>query len=127
MSALRTHRQRTGDRGEQIARTHFERLGWRFLAANWHCPAGELDLVMSDGDEIVFIEVKTRRSEQFGRAEEAITPAKASRLMASAACYVDYLDGPADPVWRIDFVAITLGTDGSIVRFAHIENAIVSG
>ena len=53
-------RRRLGDQGEGHARRYLEARGLTFVAANWRCPAGELDLVMRDGDEIVFVEVKTR-------------------------------------------------------------------
>jgi putative endonuclease len=123
----RTRRQRVGEQGEGRARRFLEDKGFVFRAANWRCPAGEIDLVMSDGDEIVFVEVKTRHGEGLGRAEEAVLDRQAARLLAAAAWYIDGEAGLDDVVWRIDLVAITLAADGTTVRLSHVENAIVVG
>jgi len=123
----RTVRQGLGEAGERHARRYLEARGYRFLAGNWRCPAGELDLVMRDGDEVVAVEVKTRRGEGCGRAEEAISAAKRARLLVSAEWFVGSRPELADLVWRIDLVAITLGPDGSVQRVSHVVNAVGSG
>ena len=71
-----TTRQGLGAAGERLARRHLEHQGYEFIAANWRRPYGELDLIMRDGDTLVFIEVKTRRGERFGSAEESVRPAQ---------------------------------------------------
>ncbi len=116
-----------GDAGPRLARRHLEAKGYRFLAANWRCPAGELDLVMLDGDEIVAVEVKTRRGEAAGRAEEAVGPAKARRLLASAEWFIASGSELGDAVWRIDLLAITLRPSGAVARVSHIVNAVTTG
>lgn len=110
-----------------MARAFLERHGYRFIARNWHCAAGELDLVMLDGNELVFVEVKTRRGEHSGRAEEAVSPAKTARLLASAEWYLSIHAEHQDRVWRCDLVAITTSTDRQSPRIAHYVNAIVAG
>jgi putative endonuclease len=123
-----THdRANLGAGGELYARRWLEARGYGFVAANWRCPAGEIDLVMRDGAELVFVEVKTRRGERAGRAEEAVTPTKARRLLASGAAYVDAHPACADIIWRIDLLAITLGPTGAVERVAHLENAVFAG
>ncbi len=62
-----------GRHGEDLARTFLEALGYGFIARNWHCRSGEIDLIMRDGTEIVFVEVKTRHGERAGRAEDAVS------------------------------------------------------
>ena len=69
-----------GRLGEDAAVRHCEALGWTILARNWRCPEGELDIVARDGGEIVAVEVKTRRSVDFGHPIEAVTEAKLARL-----------------------------------------------
>jgi uncharacterized protein (TIGR00252 family) len=64
-----TARSRLGKSGEELARRYLERKGFDFVAANWRCRAGELDLVMRDGDTLVFVEVKTRHGEAAGRVD----------------------------------------------------------
>lgn len=115
-----------GAAGERHARAMLEGRGYRFVEANWRCAAGEMDLVMADGDELVFVEVKTRRGEGSGRAEDAVSPAKAARLLAAGEWYVSDHAEWQDAIWRIDLVAITLGPGGSLLRVSHVENAVAS-
>jgi putative endonuclease len=122
-----TPRRRLGDRGEERARRYLETKGYAFLAANWRCAAGELDLVMRDGDEVVVVEVKLRRGEAAGRAEDAITRAKARRLLVAGEWFVAERPELADAIWRIDLVAITLDRAGAIARVTHVENAVGIG
>ena len=56
-------RSELGAAGERTAKQYLERRGFRILAANFRCPAGELDLIAMDGDVLVFIEVRTRRDD----------------------------------------------------------------
>jgi putative endonuclease len=120
----RTARQGLGAAGEAAARRHLERLGYTFVTANWRCPSGELDLVMWDGETLVFVEVKTRRGERLGAAEEGISTAQAARLLETAQRFL--LDRPdlADAFWRIDLVAITLSPSGAVARLSHVVDAI---
>jgi putative endonuclease len=122
-----TPKRALGDRGELAARQLLEAKGMRWVASNWFCEAGELDLVMLDGDELVVVEVKTRIGERSGRAEESITQAKGRKLLASAEWFVSAHPDHADRIWRIDLLALTLRSDGSILRVSHVENAILTG
>lgn len=69
-----------GKRGERIAERFLEDAGLTILDRNWRCTIGELDLVALDGDETVFVEVKTRSGQAYGHPFEALTPAKLARL-----------------------------------------------
>ena len=122
-----TPKRALGDRGEQAARQLLETKGMHWVASNWHCEAGELDLVMLDGDELVVVEVKTRTGEWSGRAEESISQAKRRKLLAAAEWFVATHPEHADRIWRVDILAITLRADGSMLRVSHVVNAIVSG
>lgn len=122
----RTARQGLGAAGEALARRHLERQGYRFLEANWRYPGGELDLIMRDGDLLVFVEVKTRRGERFGAAEEAISRAQAARLLRAAEIYLASRPDLADFFWRVDLVAVTLNAAGTVTRLTHIQDAIHS-
>ena len=122
-----TPRRQLGTRGEDQARRYLEDQGYQLLAANWHCAAGELDLVMRDGAEIAFIEVKTRRGEAAGRAEEAISAAQGRRLLAAAEWFLSEHPELDDLIWRIDLVAITLAGPDAGSRLTHVTNAVVAG
>jgi putative endonuclease len=111
-----------GTFGEDIARRYLESQGYRILERGWHNRYGEIDLIASQGDEVVFVEVKARRSGRFGTPEEAVTPAKAARLRAAAA---GYIAGSPQRVsaYRIDVIAISSGPDGRMV-LRHLRGAV---
>jgi putative endonuclease len=86
--APRSHRQRLGARGEQLAAQWYLARGYDVVARNWRCREGELDLVVSRDGELVFCEVKTRSSDRFGVPAEAVTVAKQRRLRVLAARFL---------------------------------------
>lgn len=122
-----TKRSTLGSVGEGIARRLLEAQGLSWVESNWHCLAGEIDLVMRDGDELVFVEVKLRRGDMAGRAEESISPSKGKKLLATGGWYVEAHPEVGDPIWRIDLLAITLDRSGRVERVSHVPNAVVAG
>lgn len=119
-----TERRRLGTFGEQVARRHLEAKGYTFETAGWRCRSGEIDLIMRDAGEVVFVEVKTRRGEKMGRAEESLSPRQQRSLLTAAGWYLDDNPHLGDPIWRIDLVAITLDHTGLVCRISHVENAV---
>jgi putative endonuclease len=99
-----------GRQGEEYAAQYLTDAGYRIVARNWRCPQGEIDLVASHGDEIVFVEVKTRSSLRFGHPFEAITVAKLARLRRLAAAWCEAAsESPGRPRVsriRIDVVGV---------------------
>src|SRR4051812_37608730 len=73
-------RHALGGYGERLAARHLVQQGMVLLDRNWRCPAGEIDLVLRDGDVLVVCEVKTRSTNACGSPHEAVTPAKLDRL-----------------------------------------------
>ena len=122
-----TARQELGATGERLARRHLEQRGYRFVAANWRRTYGELDLIMRDGDVLVFVEVKTRSGERLVMAEESLTAAQARRLLLAAQSFLAQREDLASLYWRIDFVAVTLASTGAVSRLTHIVDAVRSG
>lgn len=106
-------RQRVGRLGEDLAATHLLGLGWRVLDRNWYGRAGELDLVALDVDvdEVVGVEVKTRRSGAYGTPAEAVTPPKLRRLRVLTAQWLAEHDVRCTGV-RLDVVAVELVPHG---------------
>ena len=96
-----------GRYGEDVAAAHVVGRGWDVLDRNWRTRDGELDLVALDGDELVVIEVKTRRSIAFGHPAEAVTPRKLARLRRLAGA-VARGARRAPEVVRIDVIAVLL-------------------
>ena len=123
----RTAQQGLGTAGEQIARQRLEQLGYAFIAANWRCTSGELDLVMRDEQVVVFCEVKIRRGETMGTAEEAISAAQGRRLLKAAQLFLAQHPRYQEAFWRIDLYAITLDRSGAIVRESHFIDAVQAG
>ncbi len=99
-----------GKRGEEIAARYLSDGGYRVVARNWRCPQGEIDLITSVDDEVIFVEVKTRSSLRFGHPFEAISVAKLARLrrLAMAWCQAESeMPGRGRPRRiRIDVVAV---------------------
>ncbi len=117
--------KRRGQTGESHARAWLEGRGYRHLASNWHCQASELDLVMVDGSELVFVEVKTRTGERFGTAAEAVTDAKRRKLLQAAEWFITEHPELEGLIWRFDVVAVTIDPRTGAARIEHHENALV--
>ena len=73
-------KQALGAYGEALAARHLVEQGMVLLDRNWRCDAGEIDLVLRDGDVLVVCEVKTRSSTRYGTPHEAVTDIKMARL-----------------------------------------------
>ena len=90
---------------------------------NYRSRWGEVDIVSRLGEELVFVEVKTRRGIAFGTPEESITAAKSQRLIATAQDYLQK-NGLEQSRWRIDLISIHLDETGKLLEVNHLENAV---
>lgn len=124
MTDRRTPRKRLGDFGERHAAHLLEGRGHTIVARGWRCAAGELDLVTLDGEELVLVEVRTRRGDSHGTPEESIAGRKAARLLALGEHFLAAHPEHDRRIWRIDLVAIVLDAAGRLVRVTHHENAV---
>ncbi len=95
----------TGDKAEQQAYRFLVKQGLKTVDRNYRCKAGEIDLIMRDGNILVFVEVRYRKSNKYGSALESITTAKQSRIIAAASLYLA-ANGNNQPV-RFDVIAIS--------------------
>ncbi len=100
-----------GRHGERVVTRRLEEQGWEVLARNWRCEHGEIDIVAVDGSDLVAVEVKTRRTATFGVPQEAVTPAKLSRLRRLVGLWLASQDRRFYGV-RIDVCAVTLPASG---------------
>jgi putative endonuclease len=103
-----------GRYGEDVAAQHVLEAGWQVLDRNWRCRDGELDLVGLDGDELVVVEVKTRRSTAYGHPAEAVTRLKLARVRRLAAAWLAEHDQRVASV-RVDVIAVLLPPRGAAV------------
>ena len=116
-------RRNVGLLGEKLARDFLKKRGYRILESNYRCPEGEIDIVTRHKDSLVFVEVRTKRSLEFGSPEESITPTKMEKLRAVAAHYRQMHENlPAS--WRIDVMAVEMDQKGKLLRIELIENAV---
>ena len=111
---------KAGRAGERLARWRLRLMGYRILETNCRLPGGELDIVARDGDTLVFVEVKTAASSQFGLPEEWVDVRKQKRLGRLATAYLAR-QGDMDVSCRFDVVAVSL--TGRIPRVRVIRNA----
>ena len=107
-------RQADGATAEALAARHLERRGLAVIARNVRSRFGEIDLVARDGDTLVFVEVRLRRSARFGGASESITAAKRARILAAAEGYLATL--ARTPACRVDAILLD-GLDASRIEW----------
>ena len=100
-----------------------QELGYTILDSNYRCRWGEVDIVAQDGDDIVFVEVRTRSNYRFGTPEESITEAKTQRMVSTAQEYLQSKQRDSTN-WRIDLVAVRMRSDGQILSIDHIKHAV---
>lgn len=115
------YRQNTGKLGEDLATVELWHKGYAILARRYRTRYGEIDIVAQDGDTVVFVEVKARRTDRFGTAAESITPWKQRRIAAMALDYLAW-SGRLDSPCRFDVVAID-GVATDTVTIQHIKGA----
>lgn len=113
-----------GKAGEMLARTFLETKGYRILETNWRWSRAEIDLIVKDGDTLVFVEVKTRSTDVFGKPEESITPRKERFLADAASVYMEQTGH--DWAVRFDVIAIIYRSEQHY-EIEHFEDAFFPG
>jgi putative endonuclease len=117
------NRKALGALGEKRAAEFLKKKGHRVLETNFRCREGEIDIITRDKDYLVFVEVRTRSSAEFGTPEESVTRAKKEKLVAVALAYLQTHRNLPES-WRFDVVAVEVGPQGQTTRIEVIENAI---
>lgn len=109
-----------GKQGEKIAVSYLKKNGYRICETNFRCALGEIDIVAREKKELVFIEVKTRKSQALGYPEQAVGLRKQKKLSQLALMYLQK-NRLADVCARFDVVAITMLPQGN--EIVLIKNA----
>lgn len=112
---------RHGVLGERAAKKQLKKTGLKFLTANFRSERGEVDLIFGDGDCLVFVEVKTRSSEDWARPAAFVDAGKRRRLSQCALDYLRLLKNPPVKI-RFDIVEVLL-EDGAVREVRHLPNA----
>jgi putative endonuclease len=110
------HKKVLGRKGEKLVTDYLKKQGCKVLEQNYRTPFGEADIIAQDGEEIAFVEVKTRTSDSYGQPSEAVGKKKQRRYRRIAECY--WLQTGKEPNARFDVAEVW--ADGKI---EYIKNA----
>ena len=113
-----------GKKGEQYAADYLRALGYDIVKTNYHILGGEIDIISRFNNEIVFVEVKTRRSNKFGWGEESITRTKLRRLNLAMHRYLAELYWRCD--YRLDVIAIQMNSFEEVCNLRHYKNVQIT-
>jgi putative endonuclease len=116
------HQVVLGKSGENYACLELERLGYEILHRRFRTRIGEIDVVARDGDTLVFIEVKARRSGRFGPPAEAVGPQKRHKLMQMATSYI-FASRAGNARCRFDVVSVTFGAGERLPKIEVFKGA----
>lgn len=116
-------RRELGKLGENFACDFLGKRGYKIISQNYRIRGGEIDIIAEDGDTIVFIEVKTRKSLVFGHPEEAINKRKQHKLALVAEQYLSSHE-LYEKDYRIDVIGIEVGQDGQLVNLRHGKDIV---
>lgn len=106
-----------GIAGEEKACRYLKKHHWNIIKRNWHCRFGEIDIIASKNNLLVFFEVRYRSSSTFGGAAESITLSKLEKLKKSVNFYLTMY--PTEQLVRLDALLLE---DGLLQRVRHIAN-----
>lgn len=108
-----------GCKGEMLAARFLLNKGMAIMHYNWRSGHKEIDLIARDRDVLVFVEVKSRSTEQYGLASEAVTDSKIKRLISAAEAYIKF--NRVDSKFRFDIVTV-IGSSAPY-KIEHVEDA----
>ncbi len=115
------NKKQFGNEGEEIACDYLVSEGYNIVERNWRFGRGEIDIIAKQNDLLIFIEVKSRKTLEYGMPELAVTKKKQLQIRKIAEAYL-YEKEIADIDCRIDVISILL-TDKEHPEINHIENA----
>lgn len=116
-------RQDLGKLGEELACDFLKKQGYIIIEHNYRTRGGEIDIVAKEGEMIVFVEVKTRVSREFGYPEEAIDARKQHKLAMTAECYLANHE-LYEKDYRIDAIGIEMERDGRLKNLRHEKDVV---
>jgi putative endonuclease len=111
-----------GAKGEKLAAKFLKRKGYKVIQRNYKCKLGEIDIVAEHDGTIVFVEVKTRQTQEFGPPQYAVTAAKRGQISKVALSYIRDKK-MVDQSCRFDVIGITFQSESHKPEIDHIENA----
>jgi len=124
---MKTIKKQFGDLGEQIAQKYLKKNKYQILEQNFQKPWGEIDIIAKLGNDIIFIEVKTKSagiSDEYGLPEEEVNYWKQKKLIRTAETYLMEKDFSENVNWKIDVIAILLYWQTRKAKLRHLKNAV---
>jgi len=112
---------KVGDLGEQAAADYLQEVGYELLERKYRLKIGEIDIIASINNTLVFVEVKTRSSIRYGFPAEAVTYRKQQKIINTALCYLKYIN-QTTACCRFDVIEIYLAKL-RVVKYNHIIDA----
>ena len=110
-----------GKKGEQVASKYLQKLDYFIITRNFKCSHGEIDIIATDKNELVFIEVKTRGSKKYGEAREAVDKYKKKHIKKAAMYYI-YKYRLENRFIRFDVIEIYVKNNQFYIK--HIKNTL---
>ena len=115
-------RKEVGAKGEKLAVKFLKRKGYKIVQRNYRCKLGEIDIVARQDRTVVFVEVKTRQTQEFGPPQSAVTAAKKRQISRAALWYIKEKK-LVDQSCRFDVIGISSSPESRKPKIEHIENA----
>jgi putative endonuclease len=108
-----------GAQGEKVAQSYLKKKKYKLLETNWRYRHAEIDIICMQADVLVFVEVKTRTSDHFGRPEEFVSKKKERLMFKAANEYMEQIDHKW--VIRFDVISIIL-QNKKVKQIEHFED-----
>lgn len=108
-----------GSAGESAAAVYLKKKGYKILGQNYSCRYGEIDIIARQGRYVVFVEVKTRKNENYAQAREFVTRGKQERVISAAMLWLQQNDIDLQP--RFDVIEVV--GEGKARQIRHVEDA----
>ena len=115
-------RKELGGKGEKLSARLLKRKGYKIVQRNYRCKLGEVDIIAKREKTLVFVEVKTRQTAEFGPPQYAVTGAKKKQISKAALSYIREKK-LTEQGCRFDVIAVTFSPESRKPKIEHIENA----
>lgn len=119
MNSDALHNKTLGEQGEVLAADYLANMGYKILERNFRAGHQELDVIAEKANVLHFVEVKTRRTAQFGLGEDAMHKRKIAFLLQAIEAYLAAYE--KEPEWQLDLIVVELGIEGK-PQFIHYES-----
>lgn len=118
---LKINKREFGQKIEEAAARHLKKNGLKLITNNFHCKAGEIDLIMQDSKALVFVEVRYRQHHQYGRGSETVTRSKQQKVIKAALYFLQQEKKYNRMPCRFDVIDVS--PDGDRHYFDWIKDA----